>query len=387
MKLIRLAKQFGIDWILVGVGIIDTYLSVYLTYAWQVYVGDRPLEALIFSLVIVLFAIIIFEFAVRQTITLKADGRRHWSSPVLFLLWLLVVSYSMQSTTAGQYINVMKDQIKTLESQTESKTASLKADLLQQDLDQIDKEISGYEIRISQLETILQGVDSVEKMFEWKKTTGTVQSQWNELQDLLRSARTRRAELSEQLRQASITARIEELKGSGTDVFAFYSQVLGIEDTSKVQFALAVFKGIILDLINVICFMLVMLREKWRNEYEQVRTVPGVPATIGEGEQPGSLHQGPRGDPVEAPPKTQQYVEANPCHRLAAYLYRAGGQNRNGTFISQKRAFNELGILPEDYQTIVRRGLLHGVLRRYNARTFLVAGYSEKEFIAETSYD
>lgn len=385
MKLIRLAKQFGIDWILVGVGVIDTYLSVYLTYAWQVYVGDRPLEALIFSLVIVLFAIIIFEFAVRQTITLKADGRRHWSSPVLFLLWLLVVSYSMQSTTAGQYINVMKDQIKNLESQTESKTASLKADLLKQDLVQIDKEISGYETRISQLETILQGVDSVEKMFEWKKTTGTVQSQWNELQDLLRSARTRRAELSEQLRQASITAKIEELKGSGTDVFAFYSQVLGIEDTSKVQFALAVFKGIILDLINVICFMLVMLREKWRNEHESTRS-----DLQHERHRTETVPTGDRTwDPLAEGPATEPELRetSTPVERLAAYLYRAGGQNRNGTFISQRRAFNELGISPEDYQSIVRRGLLHGVLRRYNSRTFLVAGYSEAEFIAETSTD
>lgn len=359
MRIIKVAEDYGIDWLLAFVGLVDTYLSVYYTYQWHLYTGDPWFEGLIFSFVIVIFSVVIFEFAVRQTITLKEDGRRHWSSPVLFLLWLVVVSYSMQTTVAGTYLGTMKDQVAVLESQAEARTSGLKAELLQDELKQIDAEIESYEKRKTQLEGILQGVDSVEKMFEWKKTTGTVQAQWEEINSLLKEARAKRAYTSEALRQASLAAKVEDLKGSGTDVFAFYARVLGIKDTSKVQFVLAVFKGVILDLINVICFMLVMLREKWRKEAIDVQV------------------------------REAKDLDSNPRKRKAkaleafADLCFGPGRARNGLVPGRGRA-EAGGISPVDYARITERALLRGVFVKRKGKLYRSKQADRALFLEET---
>lgn len=361
-KLVLVAKKisdFYIDWILSGIGIIDTYLSIYYTYTWQRYVGDNFLEAIVFALVVVVFTVIVFEFAVRQWITLKEDGRRHWSAYILFSMWAIVVLYSITNTISTQYLNVMKDQVAMLEAQGAARVAGVQVPLLEEEIASLDTEIQSYERRKGQLETVLQGVDSVEKIYEWKRTTASVQAQWEEVSGMIREARAKRAELVDQLRVAKTQAKVEELKGAGTDVFAFYAKVLGIKDTSVVHFVLAVFKGVILDLINVICFMLVMLRTKWRNEE----------------------HDRAKEKEAEA--------LADPSQRQASgaeLLAEAGFGDkaaRNGLFVSRTRARIELGIRPVDYDAIVERGIQRGVLKRRGGKVYRASWATSADFLEE----
>lgn len=359
MKIIKEAKEFGVDWILTGVALLDTYLSIYYTWAWHDYTGERFWEALSFSVVVVLFAVIIFEFAVRQWITLKEDGRRHRSAYVLFLMWAVVVLYSMQTTVAGQFINVMKEQVATLEAQGAARVAGVQVPILEEEIASLDQEIASYESRKAQLEKVLAGVDSVEKIYEWKKTTASVQAQWEEVSGMIREARTKRTQAVDELRVAKTQARIEELKGAGTDVFAFYAQVLGIEDTSVVHFALAVFKGVILDLINVICFMLVMLRTKWRKEE----------------------HDRAREKEAEALADPSQR-QASAAELLAEASFGPTAA-RNGLFLSGARARTELGIRPLDYDAIVERGVQRGVLKRRGGKVYRASWATGADFLEE----
>lgn len=359
MKIIKEAKEFGIDWILTGVAILDTYLSIYYTWSWQIYTGDSFLEALSFSLVVVAFAVIAFEFAVRQWITLKEDGTRHRSAYLLFVMWAVVVSYSMTNTISVQYINVMKDQIAVLEAQGEARVAEVKVPLLEEEIKGIEAELSSYETRKAQLEKVLGGVDSVEKIFEWKKTTASVQAQWEEVSELMKEAREKRSMLLEELRGTKTRARIEELKGAGTDVFAFYARVLGVRDTSNVHFVLAVFKGVILDLINVICFMLVMLRTKWRKEeHEKAREKEALALA----------------DPSQRQASAAELLADASFGPTAA---------RNGLFISKARSRIELGIRPLDYDAIVERGIQRGVLKRRGGKVYRASWATAADFLEE----
>lgn len=352
-------KKNGIDFLLTFVGLIDTYLSVYYTFQWHLYTGDPWFEGLTYAFVVVIFAIIIFEFAVRMAITTKHNGKMHWSTFVLFTLWLLVVSYSMQSTVAGTYLGTMKTQIATIDKQTTARTAGVKAQMLKEEVDQIDTEIASYEKRKAQLEGLLSTVDTVEKMYEWKKTTGTVQTQWDEINEELKSAREKRATASEELRQATLEAKVEELKGAGTDVFAFYSRVLHIEDTSIVQFVLAVFKGIILDLINVICFMLVMLREKWskEEEHEEQQEIRKVMRDRGK--------------------RTEKAIDT-----FADLVY-GETRSRNGLVPSYARA-REIGVSKPDYERIIERGLLRGIFVRRKHKVYRNKSAEMADFLEET---
>ncbi len=358
--IIELSRKRGIDFLLAFVGLVDTYLSVYYTFQWHLYTGDPWFEGLTYAFIVVVFAIVVFEFAVRMAITTKSNGKMHWSTFVLFALWLLVVSYSMQSTVAGTYLGAMKTQIKTIDSQAGARTAGVKAQMLKEEVAQIDIEIASYEKRKEQLEGLLSSVDTVEKMYEWKKTTGTVQEQWSRINEEISNARAKRATASEELRQATLEAKVEELKGAGTDVFAFYSRVLHIEDTSIVQFVLAVFKGIILDLINVICFMLVMLREKWskEEEHEEQQEIREVMRDRGK--------------------RTEKAVDT-----FADLVY-GETRSRNGLVPSYARA-REVGISKPDYERIIERGILRGIFVRRKHKVYRSKNAEMADFLEETT--
>lgn len=83
-KILYTAKAYGVDWILVFVGLVDTYLSIYYTLQWHVYTGDRLIDGALFAIVVVLFAEIVFEFGVQFAIE-----KSHWSY-LIFFLWAIV---------------------------------------------------------------------------------------------------------------------------------------------------------------------------------------------------------------------------------------------------------------------------------------------------------
>lgn len=256
----RAVEQFAVDVILLGVGSMATYLSVKWTYNWQVYTGDPPLEGLGFSLVVVLFAVVVFEFAVQE-----AMGR-HKRAIFFFVMWLVVAAYSMQTTVAGQYIGVKKNELARLEASAEEKTAAVRLEAIELELGILNESEDGLKRRQEQLLGILDGIDTVEKRFEWRRNVEATERELGGIREELGRIAKEKAVLARESSGLKAQVKIEELKGTGENVFAFYSEVLGIEDVSRVEFVLAVFRGVILDTVNILCFMFVMLRRSRKED-------------------------------------------------------------------------------------------------------------------------
>ena len=354
--------RFAVDTMLLGVGSVATYLSVKYTYGWHVYTGDPPLEALGFSLVVVGFAILIFEFAIKALI----DRQRR--AGVFLVMWLVVAVYSMQTTVAGQYIGVKTKELARLEESAGAKTAAIQVEALRRKLEPLDKLDEVDQRRESRLLEILEGIDSVEKRYEWKNNVGDTEQELKEVVERRTQRLIERTAIEEEIREYEVMAKMEELRGNGTNVFAFYSDVLGIEDTGKVEFWLAVFRGIILDTVNILCFMFVMLRRKERDEGAQrgweIPTKAGQPGTQNEGEEGGTVDGEQR----------------NPIRKLIDLAYDEA--RRNHTFPGRRRAL-EVGVLGGEYRAFTEWALYAGLLTRKKGVYYLNTEVGKEEFIRE----
>lgn len=347
--------RFAVDVMLLGVGSIATYLSVKYTYGWHVYTGDPTLEALGFSLVVVGFAVLIFEFAVKAVI----DKQRR--ATVFFLMWFAVAAYSMQTTVAGQYIGVKTKEIARLEENVGAQTATVQVEALRRKLEPLDKLDEVDERRESQLLEILEKIDSVEKRYEWKNNVGDTEAELRAIVERRTARLLERAAIEEEIREYEVLAKVEELKGNGTNVFAFYSDVLGIEDTTRVEFWLAVFRGVILDTVNILCFMFVMLRRKERDEKPKRRLAEVSP-------EEGQL--GP----------TDEGAETSPMDKLVDLAFSEA--RRNHTFPGL-RVSRSVGVSDQEYRALLEWGLYAGLLTRKKGVYYLNKEVGKEEFKRE----
>jgi len=354
--------------ILLGVGSMATYLSVKWTYNWQVYTGDPPLEGLGFSLVVVLFAVVVFEFAVQE-----AMGR-HKRAILLFAMWAVVAVYSMQTTVAGQYIGVKKNEMARLEANREKKTAEVRLGAVELEMGILGSQEEAYKVRQGQLLKILGEIDTVEKRFEWRRNVEAMENELKKVNEELGRIAHEKAELARGSSELKAEAKIEELKGSGENVFAFYSEVLGVEDVSRVEFVLAVFRGVILDTVNILCFMFVMLRRSRKEgslvQYHGVgrRNVDEVP--VAERVVEDDVEES---EPEE--PSAEQYVKI-----LAKDSFSPGRRNRS--FTSLSRAVT-LGVPKEVYLRIASEAHRKGAVVKRGGVLYRNELMDEEEFLRE----
>ena len=368
--------KFGsrvIDALLIGVGLTDTLLVALYAVQWNMYTGSSLVEAIGFSVAITGGGIIFFEYAVYEALK-----KRRKLVYLLFFLWFVIAAYSMQMTVAGQYVGVMRETEKrNLENSLAINSTSTQT-LLSEEINRLEKSVLTDKERIKAIDQTLLNVDTIEKAAEYRTTIQALRAERETISKRILNASTRTALLQDQK-----IALVSSTSGSiatyeRKDVFQFYSDVLKITRTDLIQFWLAVFKGIVLDLVNILCFMFVLLRSQ-ANEREDIRPANGNtdkdirPVDYNSGEDSGLVGKGASNGEKDA------------VHRLAAYLYQAGGQGRNGTFIPAGRAKASLGIGEECYKDIVSKGLLRGLFRRSGGRIYHVAGYTEEEFLKELS--
>lgn len=320
-----------VDLLLLFVGTTATYLSVKYTFEWHLYTGDPFLEALGFSLVVVLFSVIIFEFAVQEW----REGKRRTAS-IFFVMWFIVAVYSMQTTVAGQYIGVKTKELEALEASQEQRTAVVMVESLNERIRILDESAAGYQERKAQLLTMLSGITTMEERYEWKNTSANAEAELDEITRKLEALSGEKLSIMQELEKAKVTAKIEELKGTGTDVFAFYAEVLHLESTRGVAFALAVFRGVILDTINILCFMFVMIR-RGRTVSDPLNESEPVPVQ----ERKGTLELAELGaDPKR---RNRAFPGSATAHRLGVgkedYLNMCRNGQRSGALVYHKGVF------------------------------------------------
>lgn len=346
----RMVEDWIVDAILLGVGVIATYLSVKYTWQWQVYTGDPKVEALAYAVVIVGFSTLVFEFAVQA-----AREKKKWAW-LLFVGWALVAAYSMQTTVAGQWIGVRREEAKRADQTSEVARNQFETSALKKKIERLEERLAQVREERARVNGLLGGVSSVEKRQEFRRNS-------TELEAQLEKLRTSEEEIADEIMAGELELAgkladeyVSGLTGAGTSVFAFYEEVLKV-DAKKVEFGLAVFKGIILDTVNILCFMFVMIRRsKEGDSGMELESVPDEGFVEEERASPKS--------PVEA---------------LADELYR---KERRGRFVGRERAA-ELGVEAPILEEMVRALVRSGTLLRRKGKVWMNPHVGREEFLRE----
>lgn len=249
--------------ILLLVGIFDTYLSWLYSYKWLAYIGSGTFISGLFAMILVVFAIISFEYAV---LSLKRNRNKVFIG-FLFLFWFCLAFYSVQSTVASQYIDYTEAEYeRTLEEQDKIQR-SQRLELLNEQIERKKEQMSKIQQRISEYEKVLSSIEDIEKMGMWRTT---VQQNEQRITSLVETFNSLEEELL-QIEKKKETLLSEGLTSKDSaqkkNVFLFYEEIFKIEP-NKIQFFLAIFKAVVLDLINILCFLFLTLeyvREKMPN--------------------------------------------------------------------------------------------------------------------------
>lgn len=339
-------EQFAVDTILTSVGIIATYLSVKYTYEWQVYTGDNKFDALLYSLVIVGFSIVVFEFAV------LAAKAKHKYAAWFFIAWLIVAAYSMQSTVAGQYIGVQERKQEQYAEEANAAADADKRDIINKQLESIKEQRTRLLARNVQLLSILDKVQSAEDRKRLGSAVVSVEKEYKESQSKLSSLDDEeRLLLLQQMGQSRGTATTGK-----RNVFQFYTAVLGVKNPDSVEFILAVFKGIILDSVNILCFMFVMLR-RGRKEESLVEVVQGQ--------------------------EEEEEVQSEPKSPLELLIDEAYKEGRKSKLFPGSKIASTMGISYEQYVTIVTKLVRLGSLIQRKKRIYLNAYLGKEELLRD----
>ncbi len=250
------------------IGIGAAVISVYYTTIWL-------LEFLPAAFALLLSSIMIgFSIASFETVILFMSGevtRSRWVKVSIatgfILLWIVVSFFSIMSTVAGQYnkhVSNLRDQAKAGIS-----TGRAQWGILQEQKGELQKRLSDYQKQVTTLTNIMDGMGSVEAR---KNNAGV----WAENQWRLQKANEQMSRIASDLDKVreQERAQIEESRKSGVllslagdlkqvpDFYGWMSTIVKV-DRDKVQFWLALFPAVFVDIIGPVGIALgLFLRRK-----------------------------------------------------------------------------------------------------------------------------
>lgn len=258
--------------ILLGVGVFDTYLSWMYSYKWLAYIGSGTFISGLFAFILVVFAIISFEYAV---LSLKKKRNKFFIG-FLFLFWAMLALYSMQSTVASQYIDFMDAEYERKQEIAEDVQRTRSLEQLERRIQDKKDRISSLQVRINEYRKVLQNIESIEQMGTWRTTVKQNEERIQNLEEQIRAYEQDIRELEnrkDNLLNEGIALEEETLT---RNVFQFYEDLFNL-NPNRIQFFLAVFKAVVLDLINILCFLFLTLEYVREQKEEQLGTVISEP--------------------------------------------------------------------------------------------------------------
>lgn len=265
-------------------------ISASITYSakWHDYVGFSPHWSWILAGSFILFGTVCFDIGYGLQ---KKGNNNSWG---FFTIWLLITVYSMSSTVAGQYnqllqkeddrsgqINVDRfnynqnlEEIKRLED-------SLVLETLTEDqkniiIDGITQNIDSLQVEWDRIQEVLGGITDKEERFEWRNTSSDLEERSEEISGEIAALNIRRESIltgslnSEQktdinerieffvnenkiLVEKSPEIILEENAVNQGNIFQYFSKVFGGKATPlMIQFWLSVFPSVFIDLISPI---------------------------------------------------------------------------------------------------------------------------------------
>ncbi len=240
--------------VLLLVGVFDTYLSWLYSYKWLAYIGSGTFISGLFAMILVVFAIISFEYAV---LSLKRNRNKLFIA-FLFLFWFCLAFYSIQSTVASQYIDYTEAEYERTLNEQDKIQRQQRLELIDEQIERKREQITSVQQRLSEYQKVLSSIKDIEKMGTWRTT---VQQNEDRITLLVERVDTLEQELVQiEKKKENVLSEGLAIKDATQkkNVFLFYQEIFNIEP-NKIQFFLAIFKAIVLDLINILCFLFLTL--------------------------------------------------------------------------------------------------------------------------------
>ena len=235
-------------YILLGVGIGASYMSVYYSQLWlETFLN--PQRATLLAVIMVLYAVTSFEL-----IILFKQRRRHVLTAIFSILWVIVSFFSMVSTVAGQYNGRMEQIYQEQQSLQSVILQNASVEEYQGVKSRIDNQLELLESDYRQIQNLLLNYTSPEQIADNA-------SIYNNLTWQRRGLVEQRESLLKELEQLDANRPQAVIQAEKMDFFTWVSRVLGM-DADSIQFWLSIFPALFIDLIAPLSFAVVMFIKK-----------------------------------------------------------------------------------------------------------------------------
>lgn len=248
------------------IGIGAATISIYYTAIWLI-------EFLPFLFAILLSTIMVgFSISTFEVIVLIFSGSilhsklAKWTVCALFsVLWVIVSTFSIISTVAGQY----NKYVSGLQEQTRSGVSTGRANwgIIQERKQELQLRLSEYRQQVLSLNKIISGLSDVEKRQEnsgiWGETQyrlSKANKEMNKISDELEKVRAEERKQIDESRQHGVSLTING--GDGLpDFYGWFAKVVNVHK-DRAQFLMSLFPAIFVDIISPIGIAIALFLRK-----------------------------------------------------------------------------------------------------------------------------
>lgn len=232
--------------VILGVGLVATGLSGFYTYQWFRFIGESVIVSLMLSMISTLFMILALELGLYLRMCKRLAGL----SWLLLIVYALLAVYSVSATVAAQYIGVMTEAAAREEAVSEALSVETQREGIEARLAEIRSDRENYvQLREKLSNIATESTTDLEKVAEYRTTFARI----NDERARVSKEISRLDDESASLRNTLSNLSRRDVEIAGRDVFLYYSRLLNIE-RDTLQFALALLRAIILDVVNVLSF-------------------------------------------------------------------------------------------------------------------------------------
>ncbi len=275
--------NYLIDFVNLAVGVTALIISIYYSYKWLHYIGTPIILSLSLAITYVAFINIVFEggigmikkgFVIKKNAEKIQDTNKELYARALFmirqryiagtfvlLLWVLITSYSMISTIAGQYEQL--SYIETTKIETGRKDATHYSDQLEsieEEINLIEEETILYKEELATLVRRSSTIESIEDRAKYRTTTYWTEKRTDEIREKISANNEQIKTLIKEKKNIKKQDYSGFTVESGT-VYNYFNRIIGI-DPLLIQFILALFPSIFIDIISPVSLAIFLYRKR-----------------------------------------------------------------------------------------------------------------------------
>lgn len=251
------------------VGVGATLLSLYYTYVWQAKMLPWFL-AFILSAIMVTFSVFAFEIVLLFASNEITDKPWKWAVVFIFsILWVIVVSYSITTTIAGQYDeHITKLKTETIENLDVNVDRS-KWDLIQEEKNELKTRIQEKRDDIIRYKSMLPTAEEIEADPKKQKIYNTnhwlIASTNREIDGYNAKLEEQRLKEEELLAKNPKATEADEVTGKTPNFFRWVAERLKLTP-EIIQFFMSLFPAVFIDIIAPAALAVALfLRRKRKN--------------------------------------------------------------------------------------------------------------------------